>query len=57
MAAALQTAELWSLVTDQRKQFSFYITSSEATLEDKDHAWKQSKAIIVHEEKERAAVD
>ena len=56
MTAALQTAELWSLITDQRKQSPFYITPPEATLEDKDHTWKQSKAIIAHEEKKRAAV-
>ena len=57
MVAAFQTAELWSLVTDQRKQFPPYITPPEAMLEDKDCAWKQSEAIIAHKEKERAAVD
>ena len=38
MAAALQTAEFWSFVTDQRKQSILYITSPEVMLEDKDHA-------------------
>ena len=57
MAAALQTAELWSLITNQRKQPPPYITPPETTLEDKDCAWKQSEAIIIHEEKKRAAVE
>lgn len=56
MAAALQTAELWSLVTGQRKRPPPYIMPPEATPEDEDRAWKRSEAIIAHEEKERAAV-
>ena len=38
MAAALQTAELWSLVTDQKKQPSFYIIPPKAMLKDEDYA-------------------
>ena len=57
MAAALQTAELWSLITGQRKQPPPYIMPPEAMLEDEDHTWKWSKTIIAHEEKKRAAVE